>query len=84
MVDLSGPDYSDDSTAFDDVKTVVGSTMPIALHESNAVSPAAWFPASPFVLWNVWAGYETMAASTVKAGMTDSHTITRDLVPNLK
>ncbi|MGA3121001.1 MAG: glycosyl hydrolase [Polyangiaceae bacterium] len=84
MVDLSGPDYQDDSTTFNDVKTVVGSTMPIALHESNAVNPSAWFPTSPFVLWNVWAGYEDMAASTVKAGMTDTHTITRDLVPDLK
>jgi beta-mannanase len=84
MVDLSGPDYQDQTATFNDVKTVVGTTMPIPLHESNAVNPAAWFPASPFVLWNVWAGYETMAAATVKAGMTDSHTITRDLVPNLK
>jgi hypothetical protein len=85
MVDLSGPDYSDNSTAFNDVKTVVGSTMPIPLHESNAVNPASWFPSSsPFVLWNIWAGYEENAAATVKTGMTDSHTITRDLVPNLK
>ena len=84
MVDLSGPDYQNSSATFNEVKAVVGSTMPIALHESNAVNPAAWFPASPFVLWNVWAGYESMAAATVKAGMTDSHTITRDLVPNLK
>jgi hypothetical protein len=84
MVDISGPDYQDDSATFNDVKAVVGSTLPIALHESNAVSPAAWFPASPFVLWNVWAGYESKATATVKAGMTDTHTITRDLVPNLK
>ncbi len=84
MVDLSGPDYQNDSATFNKVKTVVGSTLPIALHESNGVNPASWFPASPFVLWNVWAGYESMAAATVKAGMTDSHTITRDLVPNLK
>jgi hypothetical protein len=84
LVDLSGPDYSDNATAFDDVKTVVGSTMPIPLHESSAVDPSTWFPtASPFVLWNIWAGYEENAAATVKAGMTDSHTITRDLVPNL-
>jgi Glycosyl hydrolase family 26 len=84
MVDLSGPDYQHDPATFNAVKAVVGSTMPIPLHESNGVSPATWFPTSPFVLWNVWAGYETMAASTVKAGMTDSHTITRDMVPNLK
>jgi hypothetical protein len=35
-------------------------------------------------LWNIWAGYEENAAATVKAGMTDAHTITRDLVPSLK
>ncbi len=84
VVDLSGPDYSDNATAFNDVKNVVGSTMPIPLHESSAVNPAAWFPSSPFVLWNIWAGYETGAAATVKTAMTDSHTITRDLVPSLK
>jgi hypothetical protein len=83
MVDLSGPDYQDSAATFNKVKAVLGSTMPIALHESNGVNPASWFPASPFVLWNVWAGYQSMAAATVKAGMTDSHTITRDLVPNL-
>jgi hypothetical protein len=84
MVDLSGPDYQDDTGTFGKVKTVVGDTMPIPLHESNAVNPAGWFPASPFVLWNIWAGYENNAAATVKAGFADPHTITRDLVPNLK
>ncbi|MGA7124481.1 MAG: glycosyl hydrolase [Polyangiaceae bacterium] len=84
MVDISGPDYQDDTGTFAKVKAVVGTTMPIALHESNAVNPSGWFPGSPFVLWNIWAGYQTMAAATVKAGYADPHTITRDLVPNLK
>jgi hypothetical protein len=84
MVDLSGPDYQNDQGTFNKVKAVVGDTMPIPLHESSAVNPAAWFPASPFVLWNIWAGYETSATATVKAAYGDAHTITRDMVPNLK
>lgn len=84
MVDLSGPDYQNDSGTFNKVKAAVGSTLPIPLHESNAVNPAAWFPASPFVLWNIWAGYQKNAAATVKAAHGDAHTITRDMVPNLE
>ena len=44
MVDLSGPDYSDDSTAFDDVKTVVGSTMPIAASRVQRREPCGLVP----------------------------------------
>ncbi len=84
MVDLSGPDYQNDSGTFNKVKTVVGAALPIPLHESGAVNPAAWFPSSPFVLWNIWAGYETSALATVKAAYGDAHTITRDMVPSLK
>jgi mannan endo-1,4-beta-mannosidase len=84
MVDLSGPDYQNDTATFNKVKTAVGSTLPIPLHESNAVNPAAWFPASPFVLWNIWAGFQKTALATVKAAYGDTHTITRDMVPNLK
>ena len=84
MVDLSGPDYQNDSATFSKVKTAVGDTLPIPLHESNAVNPAAWFPASPFVLWNIWAGYQMKALATVKTAFSDTHTITRDMVPNLQ
>jgi hypothetical protein len=84
MVDISGPDYQNDSATFNKVKTVVGATLPIALHESGAVSPAAWFPASPFVMWNIWAGYQTKALAGVKTAFGDTHTITRDMVPNLQ
>lgn len=85
VVDLSGPDYQNDAATFNKVKAVVGTTMPIALHESNAVNPAAWFTsASPYVMWNIWAGFQKNGLATVKAAYADSHTITRDLVPNLK
>jgi hypothetical protein len=85
MVDLSGPDYQNDSATFNKVKAAVGATLPIPLHESGAaLNPAAWFPASPFVLWNIWAGYQKTALATVKTAFGDTHTITRDMVPSLK
>ena len=84
-VDLSGPDYQSDSATFAKVKTVVGATMPIPLHESSKLpDPATMFPSSaPFVLFNTWAGSQKNNTSITTA-FNSSFTVTRDQVPNLK
>jgi hypothetical protein len=85
VVDLSGPDYSTDSNTFSQVKTVVGTTMPIPLHESSKLpDPATLFPSSaPFVLFNTWACSQKSNTS-IPTAFNSSFTITRDEVPNLK
>jgi hypothetical protein len=43
------------------------------------------FPtAAPWVLFSVWAGYETSQWANLKTIYADSHTITRDEMPSLK
>jgi hypothetical protein len=85
VVDLSGPDYSSDAATFSKVKTVVGSTMPIPLHESSKFpDPSTLFPSSaPFVLFNTWAGSQ-MNNTSIPTAFNSSFTVTRDKVPNLK
>jgi hypothetical protein len=84
VVDLSGPDYSSDSATYTKVKGVVGSTMPIPLHESsNFPDPSTLFPNSaPWVLFNTWAGSEMNNAS-IPVAFKSTFTVTRDMVPNL-
>ena len=84
-VDLSGPDYSSDANTFSQVKTVVGNTMPIPLHESSKFpDPSTLFPSSaPFVLFNTWAGSQKNNTS-IPTAFNSSFTVTRDKVPNLK
>jgi glycosyl hydrolase family 26 len=97
--DLGGIDQYDKgtqpfATQFTSAKAVVGSTVPIPLHETGTIpQPSAMFPsAAPWVLWNVWATYQNTDAESytwntpesIKMAYADSHTITRETVPNLK
>jgi beta-mannanase len=92
MVDISGGDtYASNqpfTSLYSSCKNVMGSTMPIALHETGLIpTPSAMFPtAAPWILFNIWAGYETSnnTVANIKSVYSDSHTITRDLIPNLK
>jgi hypothetical protein len=85
VVDLSGPDYQSDSATFAKVKSVVGATMPIPLHESSKLpDPATMFPSSaPFVLFNTWAGSQ-MNNTSISTAFNSTYTVTRDKVPSLK
>jgi len=97
--DLGGIDTYDRGTQpfvslFAPTKAVVGQAVPIPLHETGTIpQPSAMFPsAAPWVLWNVWATYENTAAEgytwntpeSIKMAYSDSHTITRETLPNLK
>ena len=92
MVDISGGDTYGSNQPFTGLysscKGVMGSTMPIALHETGLIpTPSAMFPtAAPWIMFNIWAGYETSnnTVANIKAVYSDSHTITRDLIPSLK
>ncbi|HKO50038.1 MAG TPA: glycosyl hydrolase [Polyangiaceae bacterium] len=97
--DLGGIDQYDKGTQpfanlYAGTKAVVGPTMPIPLHETGTIpQPSAMFPtAAPWLMWNVWATYQNTAAEgytwntpeTIKSAYADSHTITRETLPNLK
>ncbi|MGC4068623.1 MAG: hypothetical protein QM784_29030 [Polyangiaceae bacterium] len=74
---------------FATTRSIVGATVPIPLHETGYVpDPATMFPSTaPWLLFNIWAGYQTGGYSTlaqIKKTYEDSHTITRDELPNLK
>ena len=62
--------------------------MPITLHETGVVpQPSTMFPtAAPWVLWNIWAGYQTSnnSLANIQSAYSSSYTITRDEVPNLR
>jgi Glycosyl hydrolase family 26 len=93
-VDLSGPDTYGTNQPFTGLYTtakgVIGPNVPIALHETGLIpSPANMFPsAAPWVLFNVWAGYESdgthNSTANIKTVYADSHVVTRDEIPNLK
>lgn len=91
-VDISGGDTYGTNPPFgslyNSVKGIIGSTMPNALHETGTIpQPSTMFPTTaPWLLWNVWAGYETSAntVTTIKSAYASSYTITRDEIPNLK
>jgi hypothetical protein len=91
--DIAGPDTYDKAVPFANMfaktRSIVGSTVPIPLHETGYVpDPATMFPSTaPWVMFNIWAGYQKSGYSTldqIKKAYEDSHTITRDEVPNLK
>jgi hypothetical protein len=97
--DLGGIDQYDKGTQpfanlFTGTKAVVGSTIPIPLHETGTIpQPSAMFPSTaPWVLWNVWATYQNTNAEgytwntpeSIKSAYADSHTVTRELLPSLK
>jgi beta-mannanase len=93
-LDLSGPDtYATDqpfTTLFTTARGVIGTSVPIPLHETGLIpSPSAMFPtAAPWVLFNIWASYESDGTHNTMANIqsvyADSHTVTRDEIPNLK
>jgi hypothetical protein len=97
--DLGGIDQYDKdkqpfTTQWTSIKGVVGNTVPIPLHETGTIpQPSAMFPSTaPWLLWNVWATYQNTNAEnftwntpeSIKMAYADSHTITRETVPNLK
>ncbi|HEX4336385.1 MAG TPA: glycosyl hydrolase [Polyangiaceae bacterium] len=94
FLDLSGPDTYDTNqpftALFGSAKSVIGTTMPIPLHETGLIpSPSAMFPgAAPWVLFNIWAGYQSDGThndvENIKKVYADAHTVTRDEVPGLK
>jgi hypothetical protein len=92
VVDISGGDTYGSNQPFTGLysscKGIMGSTMPIALHETGLIpTPSQMFPtAAPWILFNIWAGFETSnnTWANIKAVYSDSHTITRDLIPSMK
>jgi Glycosyl hydrolase family 26 len=93
-VDISGGDTYGTNQPFTSLYTasrgVVGTTMPIPLHETGLIpTPSAMFPtAAPWVLFNIWAGYESdgthNTVANIKSVYASSSLTTRDQIPNLK
>lgn len=91
-VDISGGDtYATNppfTSLYNSMKAIAGSTMPIPLHETGKIpQPSTMFPnTAPWLLWNVWAGYQTSnnSLSEIQSAYASAYTITRDEVPNLK
>ena len=91
-VDISGADTYGTNQPFTALYTscraIMGPALPIALHETGLIpTPSAMFPsAAPWILFNIWAGYETSAntVANIQSVYADPQTITRDLIPNLK
>jgi hypothetical protein len=89
--DVAGPDtYATDppfTALYSSARNVIGSTMPIALHETGTLpNPDTMFPSeAPWVLFNAWAGSEYPANSTdsIRAAYDSPYLITRDEVPDL-
>jgi hypothetical protein len=58
------------------------------LHETGKIpQPSTMFPTTaPWLLWNVWAGYETSnnSLTEIQSAYSSPYTITRDEIPNLK
>jgi hypothetical protein len=93
-VDLSGGDTYGTNQPFTSLYTasrgVVGTTMPIPLHETGLIpTPSAMFPtAAPWVLFNIWAGYESdgthNTVANIKSVYASPYLTTRDEIPSLK
>ncbi len=94
LVDISGPDTYDTSPPFGSLysssASFIGSTMPIPLHETGTIpQPSTMFPSTaPWLLWNVWATYETNTSintvAKIQSAYASSYTVTRDEIPSLK
>jgi len=94
LLDLAGPDTYDTNPPFSGMysaaKAVIGSTVPIPLHETGTVpQPSTMFPtAAPWVLWNIWAGYQSdgthNSVATVRTAIESPYTINRDELPDLR
>jgi hypothetical protein len=92
-VDIAGSDtYATNqpfTSLFATTRNIVGSTIPIPLHETGVIpNPDAMFNqnAAPWVFFNVWYGYEVSNNTPAAIQYTYAHsrTITRDEVPNLR
>jgi hypothetical protein len=94
FVDIAGADTYGTIPPFVSVfasaKAIVGTSVPIALYETGMIpNPDTMFPtAAPWVLFNVWAGYQSDGThntlASVQSAYASVYTITRDEVPNLK
>ncbi len=92
FVDVTGGDTYGTNPPFGSLysscKGFAGGTIPLALHETGTVpQPSTMFPTTaPWLLWNIWAGYETSAntVATIASAYSSPYTITRDEIPNLK
>ncbi len=95
FADLGGADtYSTSqpfTSMFNTTRAIVGSTMPIALHENGLMpDPDTMFGSgtkTPWVLFNTWADTyltQTNSAANLKKIYASQYTITRDELPNLK
>ena len=92
VVDIAGGDtYANNApfgSLYSSVKGIAGGTMPLALHETGKIpQPSTMFPSTaPWLLWSVWAGYETSSNSVtdIKNAYASAYTVTRDEIPNLK
>jgi hypothetical protein len=73
---------------FTAARNIIGNEVPITLHETGVVpQPSTMFPnAAPWVLWNIWAGYQISenTVGQVRSAYESPYTITRDEVPDLK
>lgn len=91
-IDIAGPDtYATNppfTSLYSSARSIVGTTMPIPLHETGVVpQPSQMFPSSaPWVLWNIWAGYQISnnSLSSIQSAYASPYTITRDEIPSLK
>jgi len=89
---VAGPDtYSTSppfTSMFNAARNIIGTTVPITLHETGTVpQPSTMFPSTaPWVLWNIWAGYQISenSVANIQSAYASTYTITRDEVPNLK
>lgn len=100
VVDLTGPDtYATGmqpfSSLYQTTASIARDGSPIPLHETGEiVDPDKMFPSvAPWVLFNVWCGYENGVAADaagintvaeIKTAYSSQYTITRDEVPSLK
>jgi Glycosyl hydrolase family 26 len=92
FADIAGPDTYSRAQPFagtyNSARGVVGVNIPIALHETGTIpQPAGMFPsAAPWLLFNVWAGFETSAntLATTRSAYLSPYTITRADIPDLK
>jgi len=89
--ELAGPDtYATDppfTAMYAAAAQIVGADHPIPLHETGVVpQPSTMFPSTaPWVLWNIWAGYQISENSeeSIRTAYESPYTITRDEVPDL-
>jgi hypothetical protein len=93
-VDIAGSDTYGTNQPFTSLysasRGVIGTTVPIPLHETGLIpTPSQMFPsAAPWVLFNVWAGYESDGSHNTVANIqsvyASTYLITRDEVPSLQ